>query len=524
MTLFGALLTPFLVLPLSGAKLANPLATLGWGVACALAFALAPGGGHRLAACAHVLLLPLTLIWIGIVALTGTGPTPLALDVALSSGKAEYWTSLSVAMSSPAFLVTSTLTVLSALLALRASRLPRASGNALGLAFLVSLSPLTVVAFDGNRAPFNEWAALCSPEARRSVPLIAAFGLLRHGTGLVSEYLVFGSRVADGKSRNAADAPRHFEAKPGLVVLVVGDSMRPDALMVPGRGPWSAALHQRLRSGLGARAADACAGGNGTFVSIPLLMTNSPPQAVAATEGKPTLLGLAKAAGARTAYVSNHEDFLMPESGHDEYVSVAALGVPTFDDVAVTALEEFVARGGVGPKAAWLHLYGQHLVYADRYPHRLFPEIPAALAANEREELHYSRAAEYGAKVLLQAADILDGTREPAILVFTSDHGENLWSDGNRKRYHAGPVSGRRDTIVPVLFLWNRAFAESGGIAMLEPLITARGLLAHQDVAAAWLALIGQPGTLRPTPNPTTWGATDDGKGMREIQCAALGP
>ncbi|MBE7426723.1 MAG: hypothetical protein HS106_11935 [Ideonella sp.] len=107
------------------------------------------------------------------------------------------------------------------------------------------------------------------------------------------------------------------------------------------------------------------------------------------------------------------------------------------------ALRHFAFASRARPsRAALLHLLGQHFHYADRYPPDLFGPEPGGLTADERETLRYQRAAEFGAKTLLEIAAVLDAETKPAFAVFTSDHGENLWSDGNRKRYHAGPPDG----------------------------------------------------------------------------------
>jgi glucan phosphoethanolaminetransferase (alkaline phosphatase superfamily) len=169
-------------------------------------------------------------------------------------------------------------------------------------------------------------------------------------------------------------------------------------------------------------------------------------------------------------------------------------------------------------------LYGEHFYYEKRYPSGLFGPEPAGMSADALMEVRYARAAEYGVRVLMLAAAVLDEQTEPAFLVFTSDHGENLPSDGTGKRYHTGPSSGRFDTTVPALVLWNKAFLSSGRASPLDGLRHAKGLIAHQDVAKAWLALEGMPGQLVATPNPTTWGALEPGGRLERVACSLLKP
>jgi glucan phosphoethanolaminetransferase (alkaline phosphatase superfamily) len=196
---------------------------------------------------------------------------------------------------------------------------------------------------------------------------------------------------------------------------------------------------------------------------------------------------------------------------------------PVLDDEVVVVLSDFVQRIGKGPKAAILHLYGQHFNYHDRYPDKYFKEEPPNMSSENLEGLRYARSAEYGLKVLLDVADILDQQTEPAFLVFTSDHGENLPMDHTGKRYHAGPVSGLNDTMVPVLILWNRAFADSGRQRLLKKLID-QPMIAHQDVAKTWLVLAGLPGNVEPSIRPTTWGSLEAGVRNAPLDCRALRP
>lgn len=77
-------------------------------------------------------------------------------------------------------------------------------------------------------------------------------------------------------------------------------------------------------------------------------------------------------------------------------------------------------------------------------------------------------------------------------MLFTSDHGENLPSDGSGLLYHAGALPSRAVMRVPVLALWNKAFAESGRLAALTPLLTAASPVPHAAVAKAFLAATGK--------------------------------
>ena len=400
--------------------------------------------------------------------------------------------------------------------------IPKKRQNTTGhIIFLLALLPASAPNMNGTA--LHSLSDLSPPEIRNTVVWFSHVGIFKEA---IAQGLDMAARGISPTAtvRSAKSAERRFRAFDGLAVFIIGESLRADALMVEGRGPWSDALSKRIQLGLGIRFSDACAGGNATYTSVPRLLTAVDPADGIGAARNPTILAFAKAAGAKTAYIMNHESWVVPESGHDFIEKTSSMEHPAFDDEAVTALEGFLRRSGTGPKAAVLHLYGQHFNYQDRYPPQHFPPEPPELTVEQLEALRYGRAAEYGVKVLLDAASVLDRQTEPAFLIFTSDHGENLMLDHTGKRYHAGSVSGLNDTMVPALALWNRSFAESGRQRILAKLISPSAI-AHRDLANAWLHLLsGAPDAMVPGSKPMTWGSLDAGAGNAALDCRMLKP
>jgi glucan phosphoethanolaminetransferase (alkaline phosphatase superfamily) len=501
LAIFAAGIAPMSIWPLSGARLAHPLEVSAWSVAYALFFCLAPGRGARFFAWLQIVLLPMTLAWIGTVSVMGSGPSDILRGAAFSASSGEIVQSATMAIGKASFLASSAISFIACVWAVCASKEVATSGNTIGIAFITAL--LLLFAAQSNIS-YLRWAAAES-ESKISVPWMADVETGAQMVGAAINLATLGRPRVEESSRKAVDAPRLFQANPGLAIFILGESLRADALMVDGRGPWSKALKERLAAGLGVRAADACAGSNATFSAVPGLLTMVDPSDAVKADTAPTILALAHAAGAKTAWITNQEDWVVIETGHDAMIKTAAgFDSSSLDETVVAALADFVKINSDGAKAAILHLHGQHFNYVDRYPAGFLGPIPAALSRDAEEELHYQRAAEYGVKVLLDVAAVLDKQREPAFLVFTSDHGENLVSDGTGKKYHAGPVSGKFDTTVPVLFLWNKAFAQSSRAAKIDALVKSRELIAHRDVAKAWLLLDGMPGDFSTLPSSMT--------------------
>lgn len=516
--IFVAGIAPMAIWPASGAPLAHPLEASLWATLYAMLFGFAPGRWVRTLAWLQLLALPLTLAWIGTVAVTGAGPSELLRGAAMAATRAEIVQSIRMAFGRPSFLLIATLSGITCFWAVRANRAHVPTGNILGFLFVAAM--LILFGAQSNIARLRWMSA--GPESKLSVPWMSHVEAGGQMIDAAINLATLGRLRPEDIERKVGSAPRLFQANPGLAVFVLGESLRADALMVEGRGPWSRRLQERLAGGLGVRAADACAPSNATYHSVPRLLTAIDPVDAGRLDTVPTILALAHVAGAKTAWISNQEDWVVIEKGHDFMVKTSAgYASASLDEVAVSALSDFVQINPRGPRAAIMHLHGQHFDYVDRYPADFLGPMPAGLSADAQEEWHYRGAAEYGAKVLLDAAAILDREKEPAFLVFTSDHGENLVSDGTGRKYHAIPGSVKFDVMTPVLFLWNRAFAQSGRSALIAPLIVPKGapaMIAHRDVAKAWLLLAGMPGDFSKLSPAITW-ASNEGK---YIPCADL--
>ncbi len=521
-TLFVASIVPMLVWIFSGHVIANPAQVWCWALLCGLLAATTPAILFKGVLLLQVCALPLTFGWIGAISVTGFGPSNAAFEAAQFGPLNELKVALNLALTHPSFVFTTVIYGAILLIAcyLAWSKPPRRSSRS-DLIFLLALTPLALINLDGFGS--SKWTRLAGPEARLSVPWLYQIEL---GKSLVTRAADQAGRIARGNAdiREAKSAPKQFTMDNGLAIFVLSDSTRSDVFIQPHRGIWSRNLQDRLDNDLGMRFNDACSGGSSTSNSVPRLLTAADIDDLKGINQNHTILATVKAAGARTAYINNHEMWIVPESGHDFTQRTTAIEKQAFDDVAVEVLADFIKKSPKGPKAALLHLYGQHFLYEERYPRDAFPEVPNNLSAAELSELHYMRAVEYGNKVLLDLAAILDQRMEPAFAIFTSDHGENLPSDKTGKKYHALPSSGKFDTTVPALVLWNKAFKDAGKPALLEPLKNKNGLIAHQDLAKAWLILAGMPGQIKATENPSTWGALNPGEKSRKILCSDLHP
>ena len=98
-----ASLAPMLIWLVSAGHLARPLDAAGWALLCGVLAASAPGRMLRWAAMAQLLLLPLTLAWIGAVAVTGMGPSTASMGSATNGAYKEVLTAARVVLGNRQF-------------------------------------------------------------------------------------------------------------------------------------------------------------------------------------------------------------------------------------------------------------------------------------------------------------------------------------------------------------------------------------------------------------------------------------
>jgi glucan phosphoethanolaminetransferase (alkaline phosphatase superfamily) len=495
-----------------------------------------PGRVWKGACVLSVVALPFTLWWCGFAAIDHAGP---GIEPARALGAVSYDEGLGVARTvaqEPAFIIATVGHCVLLLLACKSGFFPRNARRPAGkvawrrVVLLFSLLPLSLSAlmgmndFSEHRGPFFGPQTLASPLGSAGE---IALDKLR---------LSFGQRELEYRRHQAHSSIR--VTQPILAMLVVGESVRagfygPDQA---GRGPASRELAERIRGGLGSWLPPTCASSDATHLSVPLLLTALPPEERSEAPITPTVLGILKASGFSTAWLANNEAGEdSREAGHDFYSGRWPMDPSQFRNMQVRTSWVFdeemlpVARHFVGdvnkPKAILLHTFGSHAPYSDRYPAKFFPAESASLDTIALEDLRYARATEYGAKTIVELAQMLDSTLAPAFLVYTSDHGENLHSDRNGMFMHVGPRTSVEDGTVPSFALWNKAMAETRSPNIAVSKLVAAKMIAHADVARLFLTLAGvRSGPVEPTSNPTIWGRVTIGDPYSSVPCSALRP
>lgn len=103
-----------------------------------------------------------------------------------------------------------------------------------------------------------------------------------------------------------------------------------------------------------------------------------------------------------------------------------------------------------------LHTYGSHFNYRDRYPQseaRFLPDTPTEAKAKNRPFLinAYDNTILQTDRLLASIIGMLRNRGCAAAMIYTSDHGENIFDDQRLRFLHASPVPSAYDLNVPLL-------------------------------------------------------------------------
>lgn len=237
-------------------------------------------------------------------------------------------------------------------------------------------------------------------------------------------------------------------ARREVYVLVVGETARYDAM-----APLDVARRPDVVS-----YERAFTQSNTTHKSVPMLLTALSATTFDSLSYHRGLLTAAREAGFQTAFVSNQKrnhsyiDLLAQAADTTIYINDYHRGERYLLDGDMLPYVERELSAARGKQFIVLHAYGQHFEYSERYPHH------AAPTAKDPQTLRheYHEASRYMDHVLARLIRLLEVQRCPAAMLYTSDHGENLWDDSRHKFLHASPIPSYYELHIP-LMIWTSA-------------------------------------------------------------------
>lgn len=295
-------------------------------------------------------------------------------------------------------------------------------------------------------------------------------------------------------------------------VLVIGETGRPDRWQLNG---YARATTPRLANTEGVVSfSDVVSSWAWTRMSVPVLLTRKPDRDTNAFFAEKSLIAAFREAGFKTYWFSTQS----PLGKHDSSVALHAheadevrflnpatySGSGVYDGALLAPLEQVLAREE--PKQLIvLHTLGSHFNYADRYP-EAFDVFRPSSKGRKDASLHdnaqkvalnnsYDNSVLYTDYFLAEVIKRVNNTRSEATLLYTADHGENLFDGECDKSGHGHATE--RDFRVASIWWNSRAYEEAwpdkvGWVRKRRSEAVSTGHVFHSMLDAAHIRLPGQ--------------------------------
>lgn len=197
---------------------------------------------------------------------------------------------------------------------------------------------------------------------------------------------------------------------------------------------------------------------NTTHKCVPMMLTHTTPLSFDSIMYRKSVIAAFNEVGYNTAVYSNqaknhsYTQYFSDEADEVKYLE----GDQHYDQNLVTLLKENLGQNPGGKHFIILHTYGSHFNYKERYPDSLSyfkPDDSSQANIRHRPQLlnAYDNAIRYTDGVLDDIITTLDNTGAKAVMIYTSDHGEDIFDDDRGRFLHASPVPTYYQLHVPMI-------------------------------------------------------------------------
>lgn len=201
---------------------------------------------------------------------------------------------------------------------------------------------------------------------------------------------------------------------------------------------------------------------NTTHKSVPILLSLASAENYEILYTSKGIMAAYREAGYYTAFISNQQrngsfiDFIGEQADECIFLNDGRKGV-NYDTVLVETLSDMLKKG-YKHMFVVLHAYGSHFNYYDRYPEDARIFVPDFIEnAKKKHRLKminaYDNTIRYTDALLGNLIALLAERHESAALLYTSDHGEDIFDDERDLFLHASPVPSYYQLHVP-LIVW----------------------------------------------------------------------
>lgn len=244
---------------------------------------------------------------------------------------------------------------------------------------------------------------------------------------------------------------------------------------------------------------------NTTHKSVPMLLTAADAACHDRLYHEKGIIAAFREAGFHTVFVSNqlrnhsYIDFLGEEADTAVFIreTAAARHDTTFSDERLLPYMKKVLAEGHRKLFIVLHTYGSHFNYRDRYPRsraRFLPDAPTDAKPENRPFLinAYDNTIVQTDHILASVIAMLGRQHCAAAMLYTSDHGENIFDDARRLFLHASPRPSAYDTDVPLIAWTSPEYARRHpSVVKAMQGNTAKGVQSSASIFPTMLSIAG---------------------------------
>ena len=259
------------------------------------------------------------------------------------------------------------------------------------------------------------------------------------------------------------------DSVPEIYVLVVGETSRADNWSLYGYNRNTNRCTSSLNNLMVYR--DALSMSNTTHKSVPTIMSSAGSEHYDSLYYRKGIITAFNEVGYKTAFYSNQKrnhsfiDAFGSEAQEVVFLKdkVSLMG-NNYDDELVECVKRCLDKYNGGKLFIVVHMYGSHFNYKDRYTkEEAFFKPDNIISAEKvyRKELinAYDNTIANTDKVLAAIIRQVDAKGVNSAVIFTSDHGEDIFDDSRGRFLHASPIPTYYQLRVPLLVWTSQSFA-----------------------------------------------------------------
>lgn len=255
--------------------------------------------------------------------------------------------------------------------------------------------------------------------------------------------------------------PTHSASEREVYVLVIGETARAYSFGLYGYNRDTTPLLQRT-AGLTVFT-DAITQSNTTHKSVPMLMSAASADDHDRIYREKGIITAFREAGFHTTFISNQRpnhsfiDIFGKEADEWMFIKEESKRANIYDDEMLKTVSEILSKKR-RKELIVLHTYGSHFNYRERYrPNEAVfkpDNASEAKASNRRQLLNaYDNSIRSTDRFLSLLIGELSRSGAAAAMIYTSDHGENIFDDSRRLFLHASTIPSYYELHVPLL-IW----------------------------------------------------------------------